>query len=60
MYCRTRATGGQSYLEILESRRVNGRNRKRVIASIGRVDRLATSGGLEGMIRSSETCVTSS
>ena len=52
MFCRTKVAGGQTYLQIVESYRADGRTRQRVVASLGRLDRLAASGGLDRLIRS--------
>ena len=46
MYLRTKTTGGRAYYQIVESCRVEGKSRQRVIATLGRVDRLAATGGL--------------
>ena len=52
MFCRTKTAKGQTYLQIVESYRANGRTRQRVVASLGRLDRLAASGGLDRLIQS--------
>ena len=52
MFCRTKTVKGWTYLQIVESRRVEGRTRQRVVATLGRLDRLAASGGLDRLIRS--------
>ena len=52
MFCRTKVANGQTYLQIVESYRAEGRTRQRVVASLGRLDRLAASGGLDRLIQS--------
>ncbi len=52
MFCRTKTTGGRTYLQIVESRRIDGKPRQRVIASLGRLDRLAENGKLDRLIES--------
>ena len=52
MYFRKKISGGRVYLQIAESRRVGGRVRQRVIATLGRLDALAASGQLERLLRS--------
>ncbi len=52
MYFRKKTSGGRVYLQIAESRRVGGRVRQRVIATLGRLDALEASGQLERLVRS--------
>ena len=52
MFCRTKTAKGQTYFQIVESYRANGRTRQRVVVSLGRLDRLAASGGLDRLIQS--------
>ena len=52
MFCRSKSSGKYRYLQIVENRRVNGKVRQRLVASLGRLDVLAESGALDGLIRS--------
>ena len=52
MYFRKKTSGGRAYLQIAHSQRVGGQVRQRVIATLGRLDVLAASGQLEGLVRS--------
>jgi transposase len=52
MFFREKKAGARSYLQIVENRRVEGKTRQRVIATIGRMDQLAEDGQLEALIRS--------
>jgi hypothetical protein len=52
MYFRKKTSGGRVYLQIAESRRVGGRVRQRVVATLGRLDQLQASGQLERLVRS--------
>ena len=52
MYFRRKVSGGRVYLQIAESRRVGGRVRQRVVATLGRLDVLQASGQLERLVHS--------
>jgi hypothetical protein len=52
MYFRKKVSGGRVYLQIAESRRVGGRVRQRVVATLGRLDELEASGQMERLLRS--------
>ena len=52
MYFRKKVSSGRVYLQIAESRRVGGRVRQRVVATLGRLDALQDSGQLERLVRS--------
>ena len=52
MYFRKKTSGGRVYLQIAESRRVGGRVRQRVVATLGRLDELEASGQMARLLRS--------
>ncbi len=52
MFIREKKSGGRSYLQLVENRRENGKTKQRVIATLGRLDRLQQSGALDAMLRS--------
>ncbi len=52
MFFRLKASGPRSYLQIVESRREGDRVHQHVIATIGRADDLAASGGLASLLAS--------
>lgn len=52
MFFRLKTSGPRSYLQIVESRREGERVRQHVIATIGRTDELAASGGLASLLAS--------
>ncbi|TVR61010.1 MAG: hypothetical protein EA422_12980 [Gemmatimonadales bacterium] len=43
MFFRSRRSAGRDYLQLVENRRVEGRVRQRMLASLGRVDELEAS-----------------
>jgi hypothetical protein len=49
---RQKKSGSHEYLQIVENRRVEGRVAQRVIATVGRLDRLKATGDIEGLVRS--------
>jgi len=49
MFPRVKRSGKYEYLQIVENRRVNGKVRQQVIASLGRFDRLSESGELDNL-----------
>jgi hypothetical protein len=52
VFLRQKHSGGWTYLQVVESRWEGGRTRQRVIATLGRLDRLIESGELDGLIES--------
>jgi len=52
MFLRHKTVRGHTYLQIVESRREGKKVRQRVLAGLGRLDRLQESGALEGLLRS--------
>lgn len=52
MFIRVKPSGPRKYLQIVESRWQKGNVRQKVIATLGRLDRLTESGTLDGLLRS--------
>jgi hypothetical protein len=52
MFFRIKPSGPRSYLQIVANRRESGVHRQHVLATIGRVDELAASGGLAALLTS--------
>jgi transposase len=52
MFFREKSDGARRYLQLVENRWEDGRSRQRVVATIGRMDRLEQSGQLEAILRS--------
>lgn len=52
MFARVKKSGRYQYLQIVENRKVNGKVNQRVIATIGRMDRLQAKDRIETLIRS--------
>jgi hypothetical protein len=52
MFFRQKKSGSRTYLQIVENRWDKGKTRQRVIATLGRLDRLRQSGQLEGLLAS--------
>jgi len=52
MFFREKSDGARRYLQLVENRWENGKSRQRVIATIGRMDRLQESGELDSILRS--------
>jgi len=52
MFVRVKRAGGHEYLQLAENRWVDGRSRQRIIATLGRLDRLQASGQVEVLLRS--------
>ena len=52
MFARVKRTGNYEYLQIVENRRENGRARQRVVATLGRLDRLKADGDVDVLMRS--------
>lgn len=52
MFVRTKTTQGRTYLQVAESYWEDGRPRQRIIATLGRLDKLTESGQLDGIATS--------
>ncbi len=52
MFARIKKSGKYQYLQIVENRKVKGKVKQRVIATIGRMDRLQAKGQIETLVRS--------
>ena len=52
MFFRQKKSGSRVYLQVVENRWEDGRSKQRVIATLGRMDKLQQSGQLEGLLRS--------
>lgn len=52
MFLRTQTTAGRTYLLVVESERVDGRIKQRVLHRLGRLDQLQASGQLDNLIAS--------
>jgi len=52
MFFRTKSTAGRRYLQIVESCREGDRVRQRVVATLGRLEKLQETGALESLLRS--------
>jgi transposase len=52
MFARVKKSGPHEYLQIVENRRVEGKVAQRVIATVGRLDRLNARDDIEGLVRS--------
>ena len=52
MFARVKRVGPYEYLQIVESRREEKKNRQRVIATVGRLDELRAKGAIEALTRS--------
>ncbi|NUQ66444.1 MAG: IS1634 family transposase [Pirellulales bacterium] len=52
MFFRKKRTGDRVYLQIVENAWKDGRSKQRVIATLGRLDRLQDSGQLDGLLQS--------
>jgi transposase len=52
MFFREKSDGARRYLQLVENRWEGGQTRQRVVATIGRMDRLEESGQLEAILRS--------
>ena len=51
MYVRTKTTEGRTYLQIAESYWQDGKSRQRVIATLGRLDKLQEKGNIDQIVR---------
>ncbi len=52
MFFRQKTSKGHTYLQIVENRREGGKVKQTVVATLGRLDELASSGQLDGLLRS--------
>jgi len=52
MFFRQKKSGNRVYLQVVENRWENGRSKQRVIATLGRLDRLQQTGQLDGLLES--------
>lgn len=52
MFVRAKTTEGRTYLQVVESYWQDGRPRQRVIATLGRLDKLTEAGQVDGVLRS--------
>jgi transposase len=52
MFLRTKKRSGQVYLQLVESKWVNGKVRQQFLKSLGRLDKLQATGELDGLLRS--------
>ena len=52
MFARVKKFGRYQYLQIVQNERVDGRVKQRVIATLGRLDRLRETGQLDDMLSS--------
>jgi len=52
MFVRIKKSGNNQYLQVVENRREAGKVRQRVIATLGRLDRLQAKGDIETLVRS--------
>ena len=52
MFPRIKKSGKYQYLQIVENRRERGKTKQRVIATLGRLDRLQENGGIESLVKS--------
>ena len=52
MFARIKKSGKYQYLQIVENKKVKGKVRQRVIATIGRMDKLQRKGEVENLVRS--------
>ena len=52
MFIRVKRNGGHAYLQLVDSQRIEGKVRQRVIGTLGRRDVLQASGQLDGLTAS--------
>lgn len=52
MFARVKKSGKYEYLQIVENKKIKGKVRQRVIATVGRLDKLHSKGQVESLIRS--------
>ena len=52
MFVRVKPSGPRSYLQVVENKRDGRKTRQRVIATLGRLDRLEAQGDLDSLAKS--------
>jgi hypothetical protein len=52
MFARVKKSGSHQYLQIVENKKVDGKSRQRVIATVGRLDEINAKGRIEPLIQS--------
>jgi len=52
MFARIKKSGRYQYLQLVENRKVEGKVRQRVVATLGRLDQIKAKGGVETLVRS--------
>ena len=52
MFVRIKKSGPRQYLQIVENKRVDGKTVQRVIATLGRFDKIKKSGALDSLLAS--------
>ena len=52
MFARIKKSGKYQYLQIVENKKVKGKVKQRVIATVGRMDKLQSKGEVETLVRS--------
>ena len=52
MFARVKKSGSHQYLQIVENKKVEGKSRQRVIATVGRLDEINANGRIEPLIQS--------
>jgi hypothetical protein len=57
MFLRVKRTQGYAYVQLVENRWQEGRSRQRVLATLGRLEQLQESGGLEALLESGSRLV---
>jgi len=50
MFVRAKIVDGVTYLQLVENQRVDGKTKQRVIGSLGRLDAVKESGGIDGLL----------
>ena len=52
MFVRTKPSGRHKYLQVVESFREGRKVKQRVVATLGRLDRLQAEGNIDGIVKS--------
>lgn len=52
MFARVKKSGKYQYLQIVENKKIQGKVKQRVMATVGRMDKLNARGGVEPLVRS--------
>ena len=50
MFVRAKIVDGVTYLQLVENQRIDGKTKQRVIGSLGRLDAMKESGGIDGLL----------